>query len=144
MHGAVGGLAFGRRHSPSLGGGLDEHGACGRAEPVKIRVVIRRRAAATGTLVAVRGVEIALDNDNVFPIHVQFLRNDHWKGRLDALADFGLFRDQCDHAVRGYANESVWFKLGACGGFDDVGKCGTRRLKVETQNEAAPGEDGEF
>ncbi len=87
---AVGGAAFGGRHPPGLGGGLDQHGAGGRAEAVEIVVVGGRRGRAAGALAAVSGVEVALDDAHVLPVHLEFLGNDHRQRGLDALADFRL------------------------------------------------------
>src|SRR5205823_5365619 len=91
------------------------------------------------------GIEIALDDDDVLPVHLELLGDDHRQGGLHALADFGLFGNEGDDAVRCDADEGVGSEFSAGRGLDDFGRDRrTTGLEKETEHEAAARQRGKF
>ncbi len=118
QHGAGTGHAFVGRHVPGQGRRLNQQGACGGAQAMKVVVVVGRRSGAPRALAAVGRVQIALDDAHVLPIDFQLFGDDHGQGRLDALADFRLLGDERDHAAGRDPDEGVGMEVnvGQAGG----------------------------
>ncbi|MGY3508453.1 hypothetical protein ACVIQY_001428 [Bradyrhizobium sp. USDA 3051] len=123
---AVGGRAFGRRHFPRLGGGLDQHHACGGTALAD--VVLRRADAA-----AAAGREIAPDalagdalarcrifGRDLRPVAFEFLGDELGKAGEGALAHFGA-GDADDDGVVGPDHDPGADLRGAVGRADHGG-----------------------
>ena len=133
---ARGGTAFRFGDGPRLRGGSDEHLAAGRANLAEGIPVDGSGGAPASKLAAVAGfIQISLLDADVFPIDIQFLRDEHGHGGFDALADFGVFGRDGEEVAWGDVDESGRDVI-LVGG-RRLGKEGFEGLGVEREEEAA-------
>src|SRR5262249_43436240 len=135
--GSGGTLGFG--NIPGLRSGGDEHLASGCAATAQRIPIDRRGIAATGALRAeFRFFEVGLFDANVLPIHIELVSENHREMRFDALADFGILREDGDNAIRRDAEKSERSKgWSRSGGRGTLGKRGSERLCMEGEKNAA-------
>ena len=100
--------ALGGGDAPSLGGGLNQHGAHGGSNEVEVVVVVWGRIATAGALVAVfLQVEVALFDGDVLEGDFELLGDDHRERGLNALTHLRLFGNDGNLAGGRDADESV-------------------------------------
>ncbi len=127
------------RHTPGVGRGRDQHGACGATHLTHRHPVVRGGGAAAGRLRAVfRGVQVALLNPDVRPFNVELLGDEHREHDLDALSDLRVLRNDGGDAVAVDCDERV--RIERCLIAAAPLREHFKGIKIRGEHEAAPGQ----